>query len=146
MRVFLALSISSTVFMISTAVVTLKDSIIVHGIAASLMFLSNISLIAVATSLQSYMVYYFSKLKLSSDQVEVMKAIKNELALKRRVLLSLICFGVGALLSNLALYVSNVLTSAQLSETTGPILQYVTVVHILVAHISFVNDIKIHMS
>lgn len=75
-----------------------------------------------------------------------MKAIKNELALKRRVLLSLICFGVGALLSNLALYVSNVLTSAQLSETTGPILQYVTVVHILVAHISFVNDIKIHMS
>lgn len=130
----------------SLSAITLKVSVILHGIVAALFFLSNITTIAIATALQSYLVDNSKRLrKLSGHQEEAIKLVGKELKLKRRVLFSLIVFGVLAVVSNLILFTSNVATQEQLSEISGPVLQYVTVVHIFFAHISFVHDVRIYM-
>ena len=62
--------------------------------------------------------------------------------LKRRVALSLVATGALAVASNVALYSADWVSAEQLSETTGPVLQYVTIAHMVVGHLSYLMDMR----
>ena len=61
---------------------------------------------------------------------------------KRWVAFSLVSMGVLATIANILLLVTGAVTEEQLQETTGAVLQYCTVAHVMAAHVSYVKDMQ----
>ena len=151
-RALPALGVSSAVLLFLTAAITLQHHVIAHGAVAGLMFASAIAQLCVAMAIQSHtsrddaLASGRPRADGGDDAFRIPERARARLAaqlrLKRRVALSLVATGALAVASNVALYSADWVSAEQLSETTGPVLQYVTIAHMVVGHLSYLMDMR----
>ena len=145
MKLFQILCLTSTTLLIATASVTLKNHVIVHGFLAGTFFLSSIMQVLAATSLQSHMIIdAWKNYEENSDQDgSLQNQIIGQFMLKRKIIFSLPLCLIFVVLVAITLYIPRWATSAQLSEIIGALMQYITVLHVICWHVSYVQDIVV---